>query len=300
MTDLCAGGTFCGSLPAGEWTLLRVGHVNSGFENGPAPSCATGWECDKLDPRGIEANFDAYVGRLLKGPLAGGRLKGILLDSWEAWRPDWTWRMEAYFQELKGYALRLKLPALFGYVIGDAEATKVFLYDWRDVVSTLIERNFFRRMVELAHERGIECQYETAFGDVLPGDILRYWKWCDTPMCEFWHPHRNDGYVGSWQNKPVRPCVSAAHLYGKRRVAAEAFTSFELSWNESPRLFKRTADVHLARGVTHLVFHTYTHNPYLEGHVPGTSFGCGIGSPFLRTQTWWRHMGEFTGYLDNV
>lgn len=297
VTDLCAGGTFCGSLPVGEWTLLRVGHVNSGFENGPAPSCATGWECDKLDPRGIEANFDAYVGRLLKGPLAGGRLKGILLDSWEAWRPDWTWRMEAYFQELKGYALRLKLPALFGYVIGDVKSTKGFLYDWRDVVSTLIERNFFRRMVELAHERGIECQYETAFGDVLPGDILRYWKWCDTPMCEFWHPHRNDGYVGSWQNKPVRPCVSAAHLYGKRRVAAESFTSFELSWNESPRRFKRTADIHLARGVTHLVFHTYTHNPYPTGRAPGTSFGGGIGSPFLRTQTWWKHMGEFTGYL---
>jgi len=297
VTDLCTNGTFCGSLPTGSWTLLRVGHVNSGFENGPAPPCATGWECDKLDPRGIEANFDAYVGRLLKGPLAGGKLKGILLDSWEAWRPDWTWRMEAYFKDLEGYALRPKLPALFGYVIGDVAKTKSFLHDWRDAVSTLIERNFFRRMTDLAHERGIECQYETAFGDVLPGDLLRYWKWCDTPMCEFWNPHRNDGYVGSWQNKPVRPCASAAHLYGKRRVAAEAFTSFELTWNESPRRFKRAADIHLARGVTHLVFHTYTHNPYPTGRAPGTTFGMSIGSPFLRTQTWWKNMSEFTGYL---
>ena len=299
VTAETANGVFTGALPPGDWTLLRVGHVNSGFENGPAPDCATGWECDKLDPRGIEANFRGYVGRLLDGPLASVGMDGILLDSWEAWRPDWTWRMEDYFRDLKGYDVRRRLPALFGYVIDGGEATRNFLRDWRDAVSTLIERNFYRRMAELAKERGLACQYETAFGDVLPGDILRYWKWADTPMCEFWYPHRDDGYVGSWQNKPVRPCVSAAHLYGKRRVAAEAFTSFELSWNESPRLFKRIADEHLARGVTHLVFHTYTHNPYAKGaeRRPGTSFGQGIGSPFLRTQTWWPQMRHFSAYL---
>jgi hypothetical protein len=49
--------------------------------------------------------------------------------------------------------------------------------------------------------------------------------------------------------------------------------------------------------VTHLVFHTYTHNPRTDVLPPGSSFGTGIGTPFLRLQTWWQHMPGFTDYL---
>ncbi len=115
-------------------------------------------------------------------------------------------------------------------------------------------------------------------------------------MCEFWHP-KQDSYVGSIEFKPVKPCVSASRVYGKGRVAAEAFTSFDLSWNEHPRFLKDRADEHLARGVTHMVFHTYTHNPRTDFLPPSTSFGSGIGTPFLRLQTWWEHMPYFTDYL---
>jgi hypothetical protein len=30
--------------------------------------------------------------------------------------------------------------------------------------------------------------YETAAGDVVPSDILEYFKHADVPMCEFWQP----------------------------------------------------------------------------------------------------------------
>ncbi len=115
-------------------------------------------------------------------------------------------------------------------------------------------------------------------------------------MCEFWQP-RSDSYVGSIEFKPVKPAVSAARGYGKKRVAAEALTSFELTWDEHPRFLKDMADDHFARGVTHLVFHTYTHNPRTDFLPPGSSFGTGIGTPFLRLQTWWQHMPSFTDYL---
>ena len=141
-------------------------------------------------------------------------------------------------------------------------------------------------------------QFETAFGDVIAGDILRYWKHADEPMCEFWSPHENDGFVGSHDFKPVLPCVSAAHVYGKRRVSAEALTSFELTFDENFRDWKRIVDLHLARGVTHIVFHTFTHNPAVGGKPPSSSFGGGIGSPFLRLQTWWPYLKHFTAYLE--
>lgn len=43
-------GSFSAILPAGEWTILRFGHVNMGTRNAPAPEEATGWKCDRRIP----------------------------------------------------------------------------------------------------------------------------------------------------------------------------------------------------------------------------------------------------------
>ena len=277
------------------WTVLRVGHVNMKKVNIPAPKEATGWECDKLDPRGIEANFAGYIGRLANGPLKGGKLNGMIVDSWECERQTWTWRMEEWFREANGYDVKEILPAVFGWVIGSPAETEGNLLDWRRTVSDLVTKNYYGRMAELTHAKGLTVAYETALGDVVPGDILEYWKFCDTPMCEFWQPYTPDaGFVGHPNFKPVRPCVSAAHIYGKRRIDSESFTSMSLTWDENFRDLKEQAVRHFARGVTHLVFHTYTHNPQTDGRVPGTSFGSHIGTPFIRGQTWWPFMRSFT------
>ena len=277
------------------WTVLRIGHVNMKKVNAPAPKEATGWECDKLDPRGIEANFAGYIGRLADGPLKGGKLKGMIVDSWECERQTWTWRLEEWFRAANGYDVKEILPAIFGWVIGSPAETERKLLDWRRTVSDLVTKNYYGRMAELAHAKGLTVAYETALGDVVPGDILEYWKWCDTPMCEFWQPYTPDiGFVGHPNFKPVRPCVSAAHLYGKRRIDSESFTSMNLTWDENFRALKEQAVRHYARGVTHFVFHTCTHNPQTDGRVPGTSFGTFIGTPFIRGQTWWPFLRSFT------
>jgi len=285
------------ALADGRWIVLRVGHVNMKKRNAPAPKEATGWECDKLDPHGIEANFAGYIGRLADGPLKGGRLKGMIVDSWECERQTWTWRMEEWFHEANGYDVKEILPAVFGWVIGSSIETERKLLDWRRTVSDLVTKNYYGRMAELAHAKGLTVAYETALGDVVPGDILEYWKYCDTPMCEFWQPYtQGKGFVGHPNFKPVRPCVSAAHLYGKRRIDSESFTSMGLTWDENFRNLKEQAVRHYARGVTHFVFHTCTHNPQTDGRMPGTSFGTFIGTPFIRGQTWWSFMRPFTDW----
>jgi len=285
-------------LPKGRWTVMRFAHVNAGRRNGPAPQEATGWECDKLDAHGIERNFANYIGRLADGPLAGGLLDGMVVDSWECERPNWTWKMGEYFRSANGYDVTPFLPALFGYVLGTPAETAKFLLDWRRTVAELIERNYYGRMSELAHAAGLEVAYETAYGDVLPGDLLAFWKYCDTPMCEFWQPYTpTTGGVGHPSYKPVRPCVSAAHVYGKKRVACESFTNVALTWDENFRALKEQAVRHYARGVTHLVFHTCTHQPQTDGRKPGTSFGAFIGTPFVRGQTWWPYMKPFTDWI---
>ena len=278
------------------WTILRIGHVNEGRKNAPAPPAGTGWECDKLSTEGPEAHFAGYIGRLTDGALQGGMLNGMLLDSWECYSQTWTLKMEQEFDERKGYALRSWIPAIFGYVIDNPETTSRFLRDWRSVIGDLFANKFYRRMAELGHEQGLTVVYETAGGDVFPADIMEYFKHADFPMCEFWHPYTT-GYVGSLNFKPIKPTTSAARLYGKPRVAAESFTSFDLHWNEHFEFLKDYADYHFIEGVTHNVFHTYTHNPQINFLPPGTSMGSKIGTPFLRGQTWWPYMKEFTTYL---
>ena len=289
----------CRATP-GRWTVLRFGHVNSKRVNSPAPKVATGWECDKLDPKGIEANFKGYIGRLLDGPLKG-RMYGMLVDSWECFGQTWTARMEEYFKSANGYELRSHLPSLFGYVIDSPEATERFLTDWRRTNGDLITKNYFGRMAELAHEAGLAAYYETAFGDIICGDLLEYWKYADAPMCEFWYPHmtKAEGGVGSYAFKPVRPCASAAHIYGKRRVVAEAFTgrSKGVLWDEDLKGLQDVANRHFARGVTHLAFQNYTHAPVPDATPPGGSLGGLNGTPFTRLQTWWKHMPEFVSYV---
>lgn len=293
-----ASGQLHWKAPEGNWTILRIGNVNTGMRNGPAPPAGTGWECNKLSVEGSTVQFNNYIGRLCsnEGPLNGGLLNGMLFDSWECKTQTWTVDMEKEFEQTTDYPLRKWLPAVFGYVIDDHETTTRFLRDWRGTINDLFVENFFGNMSRLAKKHNLAMTYETAAGDVFPTDMMEYFKYADVPMCEFWQPF-TDGFVGSLNFKPIKPTASAARMYGKPRVAAEAFTSFVHTWDEHLYQLKEIANVNSVEGVSHLVFHTYTHNPQVGFLPPGTSFGGqGIGTPFLRGQTWWKHMPAFNAY----
>ncbi|MDR1371707.1 MAG: hypothetical protein LBJ17_01075 [Dysgonamonadaceae bacterium] len=289
-------GSLSWTPPAGQWTILRFGHVNAGHRNAPAPAEGTGWECNKLACSGPDAHFAGYIGRLIDKPLAGGLLDCMLLDSWECHTQTWTAGLDSIFSRKMSYELTKHLPSLFGYIINNQEYTSRFLLDFRRVTGDLFANKFYGRMAELARENGLEIQYETSAGDVVPADIMEYFKHADVPMAEFWQPY-SDSYVGALNFKSIKPTVSAARLYGKPRIAAEAFTSFALTWDEHLTMLKEIANLNCIEGITHLVFHTYTHNPRTDWLPPGTSFGSSIGTPFLRGQTWWNAMSEFTDYF---
>ena len=292
-------GNLTWDAPPGQWTILRIGHVNSGVRNAPAPREGVGWECNKLSETGADTHFSGYIGRLISenGPLAGGLLNSMHIDSWECKYQTWTTDMEAEFERISGYPLRKWIPAIFGYVVGDHDKSSRFLRDWRAAISDLFTNKFYGRMAKLAKDNHLKVSWETSAGDVFPADFLAYYKYADVPMCEFWYPY-SEGYLGSMNFRSIKPTASAARLYGKPRVAAEAFTTFDLTWDEHLNMLKEVANINFIEGVTHLVFHAYTHNPQTTDFLPpGTSFGFKIGTPFLRGQTWWRHMPEITTYF---
>ena len=287
-------GVLTWDAPQGNWTVLRIGHVNTGQRNGPAPQVATGWEVNKFDRSCIDYQFDSYIGRLADGALKG-LVDNMLMDSWECRTQTWTQGMDGIFRQQRGYDLPTWLPALFGYVLDDPETSAEFLCDWRQTLNRLFVDNFYGGMAENARSKGMTIQYETAAGDIFPADPMEFYKWADVPMTEFWQPFGH--FLANHNYKPIRATASAARMYGKPRVSAEAFTSFDLNWDEHLSLLREVANQNILEGVSHMVFHTYTHNPDADRYFPGTSFGDAIGTPFLRKQTWWPYMPLFTRYL---
>ena len=66
-------GRLAWDVPAGKWTILRLGHTSTGMENQPAPASGRGLECDKLSVEGIEANFAGMMAKLTHDVGHGGR-----------------------------------------------------------------------------------------------------------------------------------------------------------------------------------------------------------------------------------
>jgi hypothetical protein len=287
-------------VPEGEWTLVRFGHVNMRETNGPAVPEATGWECSKLDKMALENHLrKGMIGRLIKpgGAVGPGRLDGLLIDSWERMVPTWTMDSETMFKEFlnkRGYDMRPFLPAMMGYVIRDQAYTEKFLRDLRETMDDLFVENFFTHFRTVAHEFGTIVYTEGATGEVLPGDPLRHYGVSDVPMTEFWYPRPPSAQ--SLDGKPAAYAASAAHLYDKKKVAAEACTQIGVRWDEHPYSVKYLIDKHFTLGINHLVFHTFSHTPQAEVY-PGSSFGGLIGFPLVRNQTWWQHLPSWIDYL---
>ncbi len=289
-------------VPEGNWTVVRFAHRNSRHTNAPATSESKGWECSKLDKQAVENHIrKGMVGKLTSayGSIGKGQLDGLLLDSWEKGVPNWTMKSEAMFEEFKtrrGYDLRPFMPALMGYVIDNHRYTERFLRDMRLTIDDLYVENYFGHITQLAHEYGAISYIEGAVGEVIPGDPLRYFGAADVPMPEFWYPNPPSNPHQGRNDKPIGAGASAAHIYNKQRVAAEACTMLGTKWTEHPYTVKYLIDYNFTLGVNHLVFHSFTHNTY-EDVVPGSTFGSHIGFPWVRGQTWWQHMPAFTEYL---
>ena len=286
-----ADGRLVWDVPAGEWTLLRLGHTGTGAENAPAPKTGRGLECDKLAQAGIEANFAGMM-----GPLAGdtggaarraaGGLVATHIDSWENGSQNWTARMREEFQARRGYDLTTFLPVFTGRVVGSLEVSERFLWDVRRTVSELVIENYAGHFRRLANASGLRFTVE-AYGG--PCDGIPYGGQSDEPMGEFWTP-------GGGSIETCRGMASAGHVYGKRIIGAEAFTSGDQErWREHPALLKALGDRAFCEGINRFVFHRYAMQPWPD-HRPGMTMGP-WGQHYERTQTWWEQSRAWHEYL---
>jgi hypothetical protein len=174
----------------------------------------------------------------------------------------------------------------------DPEVTGRFIYDYRKTLGDLLVDAYYREAVDVAHEAGIGIESEAGGPGPpihqVPVDALKALGAIDEVRGEFWprRPKADRMWV-------VKETASAAHIYGKRRVHMEAFTSMH-HWQDGPFELKPSADRAFCEGANHFVWHTASHLPPEAGH-PGWVYLAGT---HLNTHlVWWSKARPFLDYL---
>jgi hypothetical protein len=277
-TRMDADGRLKWDVPPGTWLIQRMGYVPTGARNRPATGPGSGLEADKLSAEHMEAYFHGYLDPIAArlGPLFGGSLQYLVMDSWEAGMQNWTDAMTEEFQRRRGYDPTPYLPAMTGYVVGSAGISDRFLWDFRRTLADLWAENHYGTMRRLLEAQGLGLYSEAAGVSLeIPEDTLLDKKNVTIPMAEFWV---RDLHPRLMYYQDVRGAASAAHVYGKPLVAAESFTG---GGYESPFSLKKVSDYWLAQGINRMVFHTSAHQPL--DTKPGNTM---VGTHINRNITW--------------
>jgi len=266
--------------PAGEWTILRIGHTTTGTTNHPAQEEATGLDCDKYNPEAVAFHFERFFGNLYETlkPFIDKGMAGTVIDSYETGMQNWTADFPEEFRRRNGYDLREYLPAMTGRVVGSVDVSERFLWDVRRTQADMMADYYYGRFTELCREHGLTAYAETYSG---PFDDMQAGSRVDVPMGEFWYPG------GANVEREVKLAASCAHLSGRPVVGAESFTmEMYTPWQEHPYGMKGEGDWMFTRGLNQFIFHTYAHQPHPTA-APGMTMG-NAGCCFGRTSTWWR------------
>ena len=288
-TQMDKTGRLAWDVPTGKWTVLRFGYCPTGALVQPTKE---GLECDKMSKGALDVHFQALMAQLIAdvGPLAGeGKtLVAAHIDSWEAGPLNWTPLFREEFKKRRGYDPLRFLPILTDRVLDNLDVSERFLWDFRQTISDLIVENYAEHMQTLARQHGLRLSIEGYDGS--PCDDMTYAARADVPMGEFW--------CDTYQTKySCTEMASTAHVYGKKVVQAEAFTSETFGptggWYYHPAATKSLGDWALCEGVNRFVFHNFTHQPDLN-RKPGVIW---FGVYHQRNQTWWELSTAYHRYL---
>lgn len=282
------------TAPAGDWTILRYVCMNTGERlKIPTPS-SDGLTTDHLNPAATRVHMDHVIAQLRAGlgDLRESGLGQLYLASYEVVGKVWSPVFAEEFKRRRGYELTRFLPAIFGARIDDEQTTERFLFDYEKSLGEVIVDAYYNTARDIAHAAGLTIKSEAGGpGPPIhspPVDALLANGAVDGIQGEFW-PFW-DGIDSIWV---VKETAAAGHIYGKRVVHMESFTSFH-HWAEGPQDLKPSADRVLTEGGNHFVWHTWTHQPPEAGY-PGWVYNA--GTHLNRSVTWWPKAKPFIDYL---
>lgn len=289
-------GTLRWEAPAGNWLIVRVGYTVDGARVSTSSDNWNGLAIDYLDSSAFEAYGEEVLTPILDQvrPYWGKSLRYLHTDSWELGPINWTPSMPEEFAKRRGYDMTCYLPTLAGYVVVDRDTSNRFLNDFRRTIGELIADGKYRAFADYAHARGLGIHPESGGPHAAPVDALLCLGRSDIPMGEFWarsQTHRTEDTSRLFVKQPA----SAAHIYGKRLVMAEAFTTIGPHWEKDPADLKPVFDRVACEGLNLVMWHTFDCSPESMG-VPGQAYFAGTHLNPLTT--WWDQADGFLGYMN--
>ncbi|HEY9258677.1 glycosyl hydrolase [Chitinophaga sp.] len=287
--NLLPNGTLSWTVPAGNWIVVRYGMLPTGVTNSPASKEGTGLEIDKISDTWSQHHYDSFVGKIRNSIPAAERtaLKWVVADSYETGSQNWTDDMAADFVQTYGYDPLPWLPVLSGRVVGTADQSDRFLWDLRRLVADRVAYKYVAGLRKASHKDGLKLWLENYGHWGFPSEFLKYGGQSDEIGGEFW----NEGTLGDIE---CRAASSAAHIYGKTKVAAESFTAGGQTFVRYPALLKRRGDWSFTEGINHTLLHVFITQPY-EDLNPGVN--AGFGTEFNRKNTWFYQGKAFVDYI---
>ena len=283
-----ADGSLVWDVPPGNWLLQHVGMIPTGTINKPASPGLVGPEVDKMNRQHLAGLFEGYMGELLRRlePDERTSWKYIIADSYETGLQNWTDGLRDDFKKVYGYDPLPFLPTVYGRVVGSADRSDRFLWDLRRLVADRIARDYVGGLRELTNARGMKLWLENYGHFGFPSEFLLYGAYTDEVGGEFW--------LGSnLGDTEVRDASTAAHIYGKSPVWAEAFTSRDRTFQLTPRDLKARGDWAFCQGINQFVLHVYIHQP--NEKKPGIN--AWFGTEFNRHNTWFAKSKSWIDYL---
>ena len=277
--------------PEGRWSIIRYVCSNTGQSLiVPSPK-SNGLFIDFLDPEATEKHLKYFMDRLGITPenAADSGLAYFEFDSMELGASiPWTDSMPAIFQERQGYPVTNYLPVLAGWKLKD-QGDK-FLYDFRKTVSDQLIFSHYTTGAEFLKKYDADLVAEAGgpgppVSNSCPVDALKALGNASVPRGEFWIRHRNMFLI--------KEVASAAHIYGKKMVDAESFTTWR-RWKDSPYEMKKYVDRAYCEGLNNVTFHTFAGTRPEDG-LPGRTYHAGYD--MNPGTTWWEKSKPFMDYL---
>jgi hypothetical protein len=284
-------------VPAGRWTILRFGLTLHGAR---PRSNASGYQLDLFKTSSADATFEHAARPMIEDACRqkGKTLSGIHLDSYEygvyehGQLPTWTESFPEQFRKHRGYNLLHYMPVLAGRIVDSRQVSDRFLWDYRRTLGDLYT-GFYKRLTELVHQYDLEANSENGYGTYpFPHiDGLEAFGAGDNPQGEFWTATPIMSQFFHFCNS-VRTAASAAHIYGKRKVQAEAFSTWLRPYEAYPGLMKQFGDQAFCDGLQQCVIFVSSHQ---HDDIPGG--GTGGYEIINRHITWHRQSKVFFDYL---
>jgi hypothetical protein len=282
-------GTLTWKVPEGDWIILSTGMSPTGTKNSPVSEEGMGYEVDKMNKEAAFAHFDAYMGKILAmiSPKERKGLRHLVADSYEQGSENWTEGFAKNFLKTFGYNPIPWLPVLTGRIVENADQSDRFLWDLRRLVADRIPTNYVAGLREKCEQNGLRLWLENYGHWGFPGEFLNYGGASNDLGGEFW---LNDLKLGAIE---CRCASSAAHIYGKNVVSAEAFTC-GYAFRQTPKIMKARGDWAYTEGINHFVLHVYIHQPW-DDRLPGMN--AWFGTDFNRNSTWFFQGKAYIDYL---